>query len=112
MIFQILEWISNLDIETLKKPDLENQALVIQIIAEMNMKSNLAQEATPYNDCDFLIGDAVVIDQAMMNFNEIYQITEVYENTVNVYIGIGILILNKKFVRGASITELNANRYP
>ena len=59
----------------------------------MNMKSNLAQEATPYNDCDFLIGDAVVIDQAMMNFNEIYQITEVYENTVNVYIGIGILTL-------------------
>lgn len=47
----------------------------------------------------------------MMNFNEIYQITEVYENTVNIYIGIA-LILNKKFVRGASITELNANRYP
>lgn len=74
------------------------------------MKSNLAQEVIPYNDSDFLIGDAVVIDQAMMNFNEIYQITEVYENTVNVYIGIGILTLNKKFVRPASITELNANR--
>lgn len=74
------------------------------------MKSNLAQEAAPYNDSDFLIGDSVVIDQAMVNFNEIYQITEVYENTVNVYIGIGILTLHKKLVRSASITELNANR--
>ena len=82
---------------------------LIQNYEALNMKSNLAHEAIPYNDSDFLIGDAVVIDQAMMNFNEIYQITEVYENTVNVYIGIGILTLNKKFVRPASITELNAN---
>ena len=59
---------------------------------------------------DFLIGDVVVLDQTRMNFNGIYQITEVYENMVDVYIGIGILTLNKKFVRPASITELNAKR--
>ena len=59
---------------------------------------------------DFLIGDVVVLDQTRMNFNGIYQIMEVYENMVAVYIGIGILTLNKKFVRPASIIELNANR--
>ncbi len=71
--------------------------------------TNLAQQVIEDN-MDFLIGDSVVLDEALGNFDGIYEITEVYENSVDVYIGIGILTLNKKFVRSASTTELNAKR--
>ncbi|MEG1235748.1 MAG: hypothetical protein RSE18_18200 [Acinetobacter sp.] len=71
--------------------------------------TNLAQQVIEGN-MDFLNGDAVVLDEALGNFDGIYEITEVYENNVDVYIGIGILTLNKKFVRSASTIELNAKR--
>jgi len=71
--------------------------------------ANLAQQALEDN-IDFLIGDAVVLNEVIGNFDEIYNVVEVYENTVDVYIGIGILTLNKKLVRSASNTELNAKR--
>ena len=71
--------------------------------------ANLPQQVIEDN-IDFLIGDAVVLDKALGNFDGIYEITEVYENSVDVYIGIGILTLNKRFVRSASTTELNAKR--
>ena len=71
--------------------------------------SNLAQQVIEDN-ADFLIGDAVVLNEVIGNFDEIYNVVEVYENTVDVYIGIGILTLNKKFVRCASTIELNAKR--
>lgn len=71
--------------------------------------TNLAQQVIEDN-MDFLIGDSVVLDGALGNFDEIYEIIEVYENNVDVYIGIGILTLNKKFVRSASTIELNAKR--
>lgn len=70
---------------------------------------NLAQQVIEDN-MDFLIGDSVVLDEALGSFDGIYEITEVYENNVDVYIGIGILTLNKKFVRSASTIELNAKR--
>ena len=71
--------------------------------------ANLPQQVIEDN-IDFLIGDAVVLDKALGNFDGIYEITEVYENNVDVYISIGILTLNKRFVRSASTTELNAKR--
>ena len=71
--------------------------------------SNLAQQVIEDN-ADFLIGDAVVLNEVIGNFDEIYNVVEVYENTVDVYIGIGILTLNKKLVRSASTIELNAKR--
>lgn len=71
--------------------------------------ANLPQQVIEDN-IDFLIGDAVVLDKALGNFDGIYEITEVYENNVDVYIGIGILTLNKRFVRSASTIELNAKR--
>ena len=71
--------------------------------------ANLPQQVIEDN-IDFLIGDAVVLDKALGNFDGIYEITEVYENNVDVYIGIGTLTLNKRFVRSASTTELNAKR--
>ena len=71
--------------------------------------TNLAQQVVEDN-MDFLIGDSVVLDEALGSFDGIYEITEVYENNVDVYIGIGILTLNKRFVRSASTTELNAKR--
>ena len=71
--------------------------------------SNLAQQALEDN-IDFLIGDAVVLNEVIGNFDEIYNVVEVYENTVDVYIGIGILTLNKKLVRSALTIELNAKR--
>ena len=71
--------------------------------------ANLPQQVIEDN-IDFLIGDAVVLDKALGNFDGIYEITEVYESNVDVYIGIGILTLNKRFVRSASTTELNAKR--
>ena len=71
--------------------------------------TNLAQQVIEDN-MDFLIGDSVVLDEALGNFDGIYEITEVYENNVDVYISIGILTLNKRFVRSASTTELNAKR--
>ena len=61
-------------------------------------------------ESDFLVGDAVVINLGIETLDDIYNIIEVYENTIDVYIGIGILTLNKKFVRPASITELNIKR--
>lgn len=70
---------------------------------------NLSQQVIEDNT-DFLIGDAVVLNEVIGNFDEIYNVIEVYEKTVDVYIGIGILTLNKKFVRSASIIELNARR--
>ncbi|MEJ5033892.1 hypothetical protein WH243_01110 [Acinetobacter sp. MYb177] len=71
--------------------------------------ANLAQQVIEDNT-DFLIGDAVVLNQVIGSFDEIYNVVEVYENTVDVYIGIGILTINKKFVRSASTIELNAKR--
>lgn len=71
--------------------------------------ANLPQQVIEDN-IDFLIGDAVVLDKALGNFDGIYEITEVYESNVDVYIGIGILTLNKRFVRSTSTTELNAKR--
>ena len=71
--------------------------------------ANLPQQVIEDN-IDFLIGDAVVLDKALGNFDGIYEITEVYESNVDVYIGIGILTLNKRFVRSASTTEINAKR--
>ncbi|MCU4483536.1 hypothetical protein [Acinetobacter ursingii] len=59
---------------------------------------------------EFLIGDAVVLNHRILNFDEIYNITEVYENTVDVYIGIGILTLSKGLVHHATVAELNAKR--
>ena len=71
--------------------------------------ANVSQQVFEDN-IDFLIGDAVVLDKALGNFDGIYEITEVYESNVDVYIGIGILTLNKRFVRSDSTTELNAKR--
>ena len=71
--------------------------------------TNLTQQVIEDN-ADFLIGDAVVLNEVIGNFDEIYNVVEVYENTVDVYIGIGTLTLNKRFVRSASTTELNAKR--
>ena len=71
--------------------------------------ANVAQQVIEDNT-DFLIGDAVVLNEVIGSFDEIYNVVEVYENTVDVYIGIGILTLNKKLVRSASTTELNAKR--
>lgn len=71
--------------------------------------ANLPQQVIEDN-IDFLIADAVVLDKALGNFDGIYEITEVYESNVDVYIGIGILTLNKRCVRSASTTELNAKR--
>lgn len=71
--------------------------------------TNLAQQVIEDN-MDFLNGDAVVLDEALGNFDGIYEIKEVYENNVDVYIGIGTLTLNKKLVRSASTIELNAKR--
>ena len=71
--------------------------------------ANLPQQVIEDN-IDFLIGDAVVLNVVIGNFDEIYNVMEVYENTVDVYIGIGILTLNKKLVRSASTIELNAKR--
>lgn len=71
--------------------------------------ANLPQQVIEDN-IDLLNGDAVVLDEALGSFDGIYEITEVYENNVDVYIGIGILTLNKRFVRSASTTELNAKR--
>ncbi|MFN4105672.1 MAG: hypothetical protein ACK4GF_06500 [Acinetobacter johnsonii] len=71
--------------------------------------ANLPQQVIEDN-IDFLIGDAVVLNEVIGNFDEIYNVVEVYENTVDVYIGIGILTLNKKLVRSASTIELNAKR--
>ena len=71
--------------------------------------TNLAQQVIEDN-IDLLNGDAVVLDEALGSFDGIYEITEVYENNVDVYIGIGTLTLNKRFVRSASTTELNAKR--
>ncbi len=59
---------------------------------------------------EFLIGDAVVLNHRILNFDGIYNITEVYENTVDVYIGIGILTLSKRLVHHATVAELNAKR--
>lgn len=64
---------------------------------------------------DFLIGDAVVLDTAVLNatlkpFDGIYNVLEVYENSVCVLIDFGTLTLNKKFVRTATVVELHANR--
>ncbi|WP_151833542.1 hypothetical protein [Acinetobacter ursingii] len=42
--------------------------------------------------------------------DDMYNITEVYENTVDVYIGIGILTLSKGLVHHATVAELNAKR--
>lgn len=70
---------------------------------------NLAQQVIEDNT-DFLIGDSVVLDEALGSFDGIYEITEVYENNVDVYIGIGTLTLNKRFVRSASTIELNVKR--
>ena len=71
--------------------------------------TNLPQQVIEDN-IDFLIGDAVVLNVVIGNFDEIYNVMEVYENTVDVYIGIGILTLNKKLVRSASTIELNTKR--
>ena len=71
--------------------------------------ANLPQQVIEDN-IDFLIGDAVVLNEVIGNFDEIYNVMEVYENTVDVYIGIGILTLNKKLVRSALTIELNAKR--
>ena len=71
--------------------------------------ANLPQQVIEDN-IDFLIGDAVVLNEVIGNFDEIYNVVEVYENTVDVYIGIGILTLNKKLVRSALTIELNAKR--
>lgn len=64
---------------------------------------------------DFLIGDTVVLDTAVLSatlkpFEGIYNVLEVYENTVCVLIELGTLTLNKKFVRHATVAELHANR--
>jgi hypothetical protein len=75
----------------------------------MNMRTNVAQQVIE-NNTDFLIGDAVVLNEVIGSFDEIYNVMEVYENTVDVYIGIGILTLNKKFVRTATVAEFLAQR--
>ena len=64
---------------------------------------------------DFLIGDTVVLDTAVLNatlkpFDGIYNVLEVYENSVCVLIDFGRLTLNKKFVRAATVVELQAKR--
>ncbi|WP_162626667.1 hypothetical protein [Acinetobacter sp. CFCC 10889] len=66
-------------------------------------------------ESDFLVGDAVVLDTTVLNailkpFEGIYNVLEVYECTVCVLIDFGTLILNKKFVRHATVAELHANR--
>ncbi|WP_227554778.1 MULTISPECIES: hypothetical protein [Acinetobacter] len=66
-------------------------------------------------ESDFLVGDAVVLDITVLSatlkpFEGIYNVLEVYENTVCVLIELGTLTLNKKFVRQATVAELHANR--
>jgi hypothetical protein len=46
--------------------------------------TNLTQQVIEDN-ADFLIGDAVVLNEVIGNFDEIYNVVEVYENTVDVY---------------------------
>ncbi|MFC2998115.1 hypothetical protein ACFODO_23250, partial [Acinetobacter sichuanensis] len=43
-------------------------------------------------------------------FEGIYNVLEVYENTVFVLIELGTLTLNKKVVRHATVAEIHANR--
>ena len=64
---------------------------------------------------DFLVGDAVVLGTTALNatlkpFDGIYNILEVYENTVCILIDFWTLTLNKKFIRTATVAELHANR--
>jgi hypothetical protein len=75
------------------------------------MKQNLAQQSIE-NNADFLIGDAVVLDEsgAFEPFDDLCYVLEVYEHMVCVLIRFGTLTLSKKLVRNASITELNAKR--
>ncbi|MCW8041195.1 hypothetical protein [Acinetobacter entericus] len=78
------------------------------------MSTNLTQQPSNNND-DFLIGDAVVLDESFRNgafepFDELCYVLEVYEHMVCVLIRFGKLTLSKKFVRNASIAELNAKR--
>lgn len=73
------------------------------------MQTNLAQQVIEHNE-DFLIGDVVVLEGIPLDFDALYHVTEVYENTVDVFIGIGILTINKIFVRSASTTELMTKR--
>ena len=71
--------------------------------------TNLAQQVIEHNE-DFLIGDVVVLEGIPLDFDALYHVTEVYENTVDVFIGMGILTINKRFVRSASTTELMTKR--
>lgn len=74
------------------------------------MQTNLAQQVIEHNE-DFLIGDVVVFEGIPLDFDALYHVTEVYENTVDVFIGMGILTINKRFVRSASTTELMTKRH-
>ncbi len=49
--------------------------------------TNLTQQVIEDN-ADFLIGDAVVLNEVIGNFDEIYNVVEVYENTVDIYISV------------------------
>ena len=71
------------------------------------MKSNLAQEAIPYNDSDFLIGDVVVFIDAfkpaeLMTVHKVQQYGVLLNGNRN-------FALNH-LVRTASTVELNAKR--
>ena len=64
---------------------------------------------------DFLVGDTVVLDTAVLNatlksFEGIYNVLEVYENMVCLLIELGTLTLNKKFIRHATVAEIHAKR--
>lgn len=85
--------------------------LVIQRFEKLNMSSNLPQQPIENND-DFLIGDAVVLDDngAFKAFDDLCYVLEVYEHMVCVLIRFGTLTISKKLVRNALITELNAKR--
>lgn len=67
------------------------------------MKSNLAQAATPYNDCDFLPSDVVVWDRSEVLFDVKY----VYANgTLRITDGFNGRTVNSNEIRSATASEL------
>lgn len=77
---------------------------------EVFMNQNNLTEQPSEDNSEFLIGDAVVLNHGILNFDGIYNIVEVYENRVMVLVGKGTLQLSKKLVLHATVAELNANR--
>ena len=76
------------------------------------MRTNLAQQAIQDNaNNDFLQGDTVVLIAPVTLVNRVFDTGDLLSvEYLTPLGGIGILTLNKKFVRSASTIELNAKR--